>query len=141
MEFLTFNEQGQWDLKKSDDLDAKIKAKMKEEMDRRGMTGAKIQDHYDAIDESVPAKQRSNIKSNLDAQEKRKSFKVVKDEGDMLECSEDEKVKVEEAKPKASRPARADQSKATPFNYHDSDGDEYDILKPKEEAKSKKEQK
>jgi hypothetical protein len=104
MEFLTFNEQGQWDLKKSDDLDAKIKAKMKEEMDRRGMTGAKIQDHYDAIDESVPAKQRSNIKSNLDAQEKRKSFKVVKDEGDMLECSEDEKVKVEEVKVEEVKP-------------------------------------
>ncbi len=81
MEFLTFSTNGQWSLRKSDDdLDAKIRAKMQEHMDANGMTGAKIQDHYDSIDETVPAKQRANSKSNLVAQEKRKQFKIVKEE-------------------------------------------------------------
>jgi hypothetical protein len=52
-----------------DDLDDKIKAKMMEEMNRRGMGGKQIADHYRDIDENIPAKQRSNIKRSLKVQE------------------------------------------------------------------------
>jgi hypothetical protein len=52
-----------------DDLDDKIKAKMMEEMNRRGMGGKQIADHYRDIDDNIPAKQRSNIKRSLKAQE------------------------------------------------------------------------
>jgi len=51
-----------------DDIDDKIKAKMMAEMDRRGMGGKQIADHYRDVDETIPAKQRSNIKNALKQQ-------------------------------------------------------------------------
>ena len=51
-----------------DDIDDKIKAKMIAEMDRRGMGGKQIADHYRDVDETIPAKQRSNIKNALKQQ-------------------------------------------------------------------------
>ena len=51
-----------------DDIDDKIKAKMMAEMDRRGMGGKQIADYYRDVDETIPAKQRSNIKNALKQQ-------------------------------------------------------------------------
>jgi hypothetical protein len=45
MEFLKFNALGQWSLEKADDLDAKIKAKMRAEMERRNFTEADATRH------------------------------------------------------------------------------------------------
>jgi len=63
-----------------EDLDSKIRAKMHQEMDRRGWSGKQIADHYRDIDESIPAKQRTNMKISIANQNKPK-LKVVKDEG------------------------------------------------------------
>lgn len=67
-----------------DDVDEKIKAKMMTAMTTHGMTGTKIADHYRDIDETIPAKQRSNIKNSLKVQEAKtaavKKLKVVKEE-------------------------------------------------------------
>lgn len=64
----------------TEDLDAKIRAKMHEEMDRRGWTGKQIADHYRDTDESIPAKQRANMKTSIANQNKPK-LRVVKEEG------------------------------------------------------------
>jgi hypothetical protein len=54
-----------------DEIDDKIKAKMMEEMNRRGIGGKQIADHYRDIDENIPAKQRTNIKRALKGQEQK----------------------------------------------------------------------
>lgn len=69
------------ELLNKDELDDKIKSKMLSEMSRRNMTGSKIADHYRDIDETIPAKQRSNIKNSLKTQEVKASkpkLQVVK---------------------------------------------------------------
>jgi hypothetical protein len=68
-EYLKTGGNGQWTLTKADDkIDKLIRDKMKQEMDRRGLTGQDIADHYRDIDETIPAKQRSNIKNALKQQ-------------------------------------------------------------------------
>lgn len=57
------------ELLNKDELDDKIKTKMVSEMTNRNLTGAKIADHYRDADETIPAKQRSNIKNALKVQE------------------------------------------------------------------------
>jgi hypothetical protein len=59
------------DVLNKDDIDDKIRTKMLAEMNRRGMTGADIANHYRDIDENIPAKQRSNIKQSIKAQKQK----------------------------------------------------------------------
>ena len=51
-----------------DDIDEMIRTKMKQEMDKRGLTGKDIADHYRDTDETIPAKHRANIKNALKQQ-------------------------------------------------------------------------
>jgi len=74
-EYLKQDGNGQWTLleknesvEKDDKIDQMIRAKMKQEMDRRGITDKDVADHYRDIDESIPAKQRTNIKAALKQQ-------------------------------------------------------------------------
>lgn len=67
-----------------ENLDSKIHAKMRAEMDRRSIGGKEIADHYRDIDESIPAKQRSNMKTAIANQNKPK-LSVVKKEFDTEE--------------------------------------------------------
>lgn len=53
---------------KKDDIDEMIRTKMKQEMDKRGLTGKDIADHYRDTDETIPAKHRANIKNALKQQ-------------------------------------------------------------------------
>lgn len=76
MEKLIKNSLGQWTLIKADEIDEKIRNKMIQEMDRRGMTDKDIADHYRDIDETIPAKQRSNIKNALKQQKNKKKNKL-----------------------------------------------------------------
>lgn len=81
---LKFNKGEQWSLDKDDVMLDSIKSKMRAEMDKRGITGQKIADHYRDIDESIPATQRANIKQSFANQEKKAAPKpklqIVKEE-------------------------------------------------------------
>lgn len=80
-EMLKLSENGQWSLSK-DDMDAKIAAKMRAEMDKRGFSDKDAADHMRDIDENIPAVQRSNMKNAIKQQKapKKPSLKVVKEE-------------------------------------------------------------
>lgn len=72
-----------------DELDEKIKAKMKDTMAQRGIGGKQIADHYRDIDETVPAKQRSNIKAAVGKQNASKpKLTVAKEEDFQVEQPE-----------------------------------------------------
>ena len=55
-------------MKKDDKIDEMIRTKMKQEMDRRGLTDKDVADHYRDIDTSIPEKHRANIKAALKQQ-------------------------------------------------------------------------
>jgi hypothetical protein len=65
-----------------DELDEKIKAKMRAEMDKRNFGDAEAQSHTRDIDESIPAKQRTNLKNNLkQVTAPKPKLSMVKEEG------------------------------------------------------------
>lgn len=69
-----------------DELDDKIASKMRAEMDRRKISGKEIADHYRDADETIPAKQRSNIKTSIGKQTAPKpKLAVVKDDMEKAE--------------------------------------------------------